>query len=289
MLLDNAMLVDIGMPVYNGGRFIEEALRSLSSQSFTEWKLVIADNASTDGTEEICREFSRWDSRIRYVRHESNIGAPANFKYVLDQAKAPYFMWAAADDLWGSEFISNCVRRLSGQKNIGMAFTGVDIIDSFGQVVRRMSEIPSFSGSSSLPVIAKFAWSPEFHGKANVIYSVFRTEVCKSAHRRYPFNMEWGGDMCFNLAALTLSGLDVTEEVHFFKRDARSTDSLGDPHPIAIPESLLERSCPLHIFPEYARNTLLAVRGTHFYPAVLAVMRMREWRLKQLTKKALGD
>lgn len=289
MLLDDTVLVDIGMPVFNGERFIEEALRSLSSQSSTAWRLLIADNASTDGTEEICRKFSRLDSRIRYVKHESNIGAPANFKYVLDQAKAPYFMWAAADDLWGSEFISSCVHRLSGQTKIGMAFTGVDIIDSFGQVVRRMSEVPSFSGSNSLSAVAKFAWSPEFHGKANVIYSVFRTEVCKSAHRQYPFNMEWGGDMCFNLAALALGGLDVIEEVHFFKRDARSTDSLGDPHPIAIPESLLERSCPLQIFPEYARNTLLAVRGTHFYPVVLAIMRMREWRLKRLAQKALAD
>ncbi|WNC86000.1 glycosyltransferase family 2 protein [Thermosynechococcus sp. QKsg1] len=89
--------LSIGMPVYNGAKFIREALDSLLAQTFTDFELIISDNASTDETEAICREYAAKDKRIRYVRQAQNLGAAANFKYVLDEARGEYFMWAAAD------------------------------------------------------------------------------------------------------------------------------------------------------------------------------------------------
>lgn len=286
MSIKKSVTVQIGMPVYNGARFIEEALRSLSMQSFPDWELLIADNASIDGTEDICRNFAKIDDRIKYFRHDSNIGAPSNFKYLLDNATAPYFMWAAADDVWGPDFIVNCRSRLSAQPDCGMAFTGLDVIDSFGQVIRHCTDVPSFSGAPNWSTIARYVWSPEFHGKANLIYSLFRTNVCKAAHHRFPFTLDWGGDMCFNLAAMTMGKVDVVSDVHFFKRDARNTDQLGAPNRIIVPESLVERSCPLQFFSAYTADTLMAVKGTRFYPLVFAAMKVREWRLRRLVHRA---
>ena len=97
--------VSIGMPVYNGEPFISEALDSLLDQTFTDFELIISDNASTDSTEAICRQYAAKDSRIRYVRQAENLGAPANFQFVLDQAVGKYFMWAAADDLQTPNYI----------------------------------------------------------------------------------------------------------------------------------------------------------------------------------------
>jgi glycosyltransferase involved in cell wall biosynthesis len=97
--------VSIGMPVYNGEPFIREALDSLLAQTFTDFELIISDNASTDGTEAICREYASKDARIRYVRQEENRGALSNFKFVLDEAVGEYFMWAASDDKWAPIFI----------------------------------------------------------------------------------------------------------------------------------------------------------------------------------------
>lgn len=97
--------VSIGMPVYNGGKFIREALDSLLAQTFTDFELIISDNASTDATELICREYAARDLRIYYVRHEANRGAPANFQFVLDKARGEYFMWAAADDVRSPDFL----------------------------------------------------------------------------------------------------------------------------------------------------------------------------------------
>ena len=93
------------MPVYNGEQYLRGALDSLLHQSYSDFELIISDNASTDGTEHICREFANRDRRIRYVRQPVNLGATANFKFVLDEARAEYFMWAACDDTRSQDFV----------------------------------------------------------------------------------------------------------------------------------------------------------------------------------------
>lgn len=103
--------VSIGMPVYNGERYIRQALDSLLAQTFTDYEIVVSDNASTDATGVICREYEKRDSRIRYVRQPKNLGAARNFKYVLDQATG-YFMWAACDDVRSPDFIEINLRFL---------------------------------------------------------------------------------------------------------------------------------------------------------------------------------
>ncbi len=93
------------MPVYNGEMCIRDALESLLAQSFTDFELIISDNASTDSTEAICSEYSQQDHRIRYVRQPENFGAAANFNFVLDLSIGEYFMWAAADDKRSKDFL----------------------------------------------------------------------------------------------------------------------------------------------------------------------------------------
>jgi len=102
---EDCPLVSIGMPVYNGEQFIKAALDSIMGQSFTNFELIISDNSSTDETGHICREYAARDERIKYLRQAGNIGAYANFKLVLDEARGEYFMWAACDDTRSPDFI----------------------------------------------------------------------------------------------------------------------------------------------------------------------------------------
>ena len=134
--------VSIGMPVYNGEAFIREALDSLLAQTFTDFELIISDNASTDGTEAICREYAAKDERIRYLRQAENRGAPANFQCVLDEAVGEYFMWAAADDWWEKTFIQTTLE-LHEAKDYGNCFT------RYCNLSRRFR----FLGSTKIPVI----------------------------------------------------------------------------------------------------------------------------------------
>lgn len=104
--------VSIGLPVYNGGATVGKAIITLLAQTFGDFEIVISDNASTDATEEICRDFARRDERIRYVRQPRNTGPAPNFHFVLAEARAPLFMWAAADDSWHPEFLAANVEAL---------------------------------------------------------------------------------------------------------------------------------------------------------------------------------
>ncbi|MBU4415143.1 MAG: glycosyltransferase, partial [Proteobacteria bacterium] len=105
-------LVSVGMPVYNGAKTLRRALDSILEQDYTNFELIISDNASTDETTEICREYAARDSRISYYRIEKNTGAVWNFNRVFELASGKYFMWAAHDDDHLPSFISKCVERL---------------------------------------------------------------------------------------------------------------------------------------------------------------------------------
>jgi glycosyltransferase involved in cell wall biosynthesis len=90
--------VSVGIPVLNGGATIARAVESVLAQTFADFELLISDNASTDATEAECRRYATHDPRIRLTRQRAVLPPAQNFRAVLDAARAPYFMWLAADD-----------------------------------------------------------------------------------------------------------------------------------------------------------------------------------------------
>ena len=108
--------VTIGMPAYNGAKTIEKAINSLLAQTFKDFELIISDNASDDETENICRRYALKDSRIHYLRQNKNIGAHANFNFLISKATEKYFMWAADDDWRSPEFLEVNVSALERNK-----------------------------------------------------------------------------------------------------------------------------------------------------------------------------
>ena len=119
--------VSIGMPVYNGERYIKEAIDSLLAQTFTDFELIISDNCSTDGTEAICLEYAKNDERVRYVKQSQNIGPNKNFEFVLQESKGEFFMWAAHDDRWSPDCINKLVLALKENEGAGLAFSNYTI------------------------------------------------------------------------------------------------------------------------------------------------------------------
>src|SRR6266540_4481315 len=100
----------IGVPVYNGGSLLSEMLQSLVRQTFTDFEMVISDNASTDDTSEIARRFADGDRRVRYHRNDTNIGAAPNFNRVFQLANnRGYFKWAGHDDLYKPTYLERCI------------------------------------------------------------------------------------------------------------------------------------------------------------------------------------
>jgi glycosyltransferase involved in cell wall biosynthesis len=124
-------LVSIGIPVYNGEKFLRQALDALLEQTYTHLEFVIADNGSVDGTEVICRQYAERDSRIRYYRNPTNIGVYANFRRVVELSSGEYFLWAAVDDLRPPAAIEDCVNALLADPRAVMAH-GVILVEVEG-------------------------------------------------------------------------------------------------------------------------------------------------------------
>ena len=97
--------VTVGIPAHNGKEFIKQAIESVLSQTFTDFELIISDDASSDGTENICKEYAKIDHRIKYFRQKNNIGGFANNKFILDHAQGKYITMLAHDDALNPEFI----------------------------------------------------------------------------------------------------------------------------------------------------------------------------------------
>ncbi|GAF67255.1 unnamed protein product, partial [marine sediment metagenome] len=120
-MADNRPLVSIGMPVYNGERYIRQALDTLVAQTFTDFELIISDNASIDSTSEICLEYAARDKRIRYYRNERNMKTAWNFNRVFELSSGEYFMCASHDDWWAPNYLSSCLEALSSSESIVLA------------------------------------------------------------------------------------------------------------------------------------------------------------------------
>jgi len=125
--------LSIGIPVYNGQEYLPELLESLLIQTFEDFEILICDNASNDRTGDICREFERRDRRVHYTCNERNLGAVANFNRVFEISTAPLFKWAAHDDLYHSDYLSECIRVLDANPDVVLAHSGTAFIDDQGR------------------------------------------------------------------------------------------------------------------------------------------------------------
>jgi len=166
--------VSIGMPVYNGEKYIRAAIDSLLGQSFVDFELILSDNASDDGTAAICKQYVRADRRVRYIRQSENIGVIPNYRFVLGQGSGRFFMWAASDDVWDTRWLEKLVEVME-QSRVGAAFGRVRPINENAELIAHVATKASyrFRGSRTMRRL-RFYCQFEGAGKANLFYALFR-------------------------------------------------------------------------------------------------------------------
>lgn len=128
--------VSLGLPVYNGEDYLEQAIESILNQTFASFELIISDNASSDRTGAICEKFITQDERVRYFRHPHNLGAAPNYNYVVHSAQGEYFKWAAHDDLIAPEYLAKCVSALDRDPDAVVCYTGAKRIDEASGLIQ---------------------------------------------------------------------------------------------------------------------------------------------------------
>ena len=121
--------------MFNGQEFLPELLDSLLTQTFRDFEILICDNASSDRTQDICLDYARRDSRVRYTCNERNLGASPNHNRVFELSTAPLFKWAAHDDLYHHDYLEACVRLLDQNPDVVLAHTGTAFIDEAGELL----------------------------------------------------------------------------------------------------------------------------------------------------------
>jgi glycosyltransferase involved in cell wall biosynthesis len=216
--------VTIGMPVYNGEKFLKEAIDSIMAQSFEDFELIISDNASTDRTQEICRACMARDKRIRYVRNEANIGVNRNFNRVFQLCSGEYFKWATADDVCHRNLVARCLEVLDGNQNAVLAYPKTRFIDETGRLLDWNDPGWDLRSDDALErmryVIYSGHWVNAFYGLTRV-QSLAKTRLFAS-YRSGDYRL---------LGELSLMGkfIEVSEHLFFRRIHAGASSQNTDP------------------------------------------------------------
>jgi glycosyltransferase involved in cell wall biosynthesis len=200
--------VTVGLPVYNGAQFIEEALDSLLVQTFTDFELIISDNASTDQTAQICRSYAARDKRIRYIRQTHNIGAGNNFNFIVKHVSGEYFKWAAHDDIYDPEFLSKCVSLLDeAPPSVVLCVPRIKLIDEQSHVTNHHGFASKCFLTHNTKAVCELRFPEVLRvlakgGVTRIIWGLMRTEILKKTRLFIPYH---SGDVLL-AAELSLLG-----------------------------------------------------------------------------------
>lgn len=216
--------VSIGLPVYNGERFLRETLDAILAQTFEDFELIISDNASTDNTAEICQEYVAKDKRIRYFCNAENLGAARNYNRTFELARGKYFKWAACDDLIAPEYLEQCVEVLEKFPSVILCYSREVAIDEQGKQIRtKGSDILNFCSSKPSERFAKHhqLWFERGYFPANAVFGLIRTNVLQKT--RLIGNYVWSELSLLNELILLGEFYEIPQYLFFFRCHSKTS------------------------------------------------------------------
>lgn len=198
--------ISIGLPIFNEEKFIANKLRNLLNQTFTDFEIIISDNASTDSTRKICEGFVNGDKRIVYFRQPTNQGWLSNFKKTLHEASSEFFVWTSADDLWDDCFLERALDILEKNDNIVCSIgkimiydqvsnDEIKIIDVSEKQYLKNFKLESLSGTYNQKAY-QILHNPSY---ANYLYGLFKIEILKKSID-HNFSLSWDRTLILKIA-----------------------------------------------------------------------------------------
>jgi glycosyltransferase involved in cell wall biosynthesis len=220
--------VSIGLPVYNGERFLKSKLDSIIQQTHTNFELIISDNASNDETENICNEYMNKDNRIKYFRQEKNFGVTWNFEFVLEKSSGKYFMWTGVDDILLPKFIEKNMQILENDKECVASISKINSYQpndeniqinkndiEYSEIIKNIRNY--IRPRTISPITGDFQTKARTYLKESscqVIYSIFKSDVIKKSIISESF---LGNDWAIFLNVLKYGNLAVMDEVLMYE------------------------------------------------------------------------
>jgi len=173
-------LISIGLPVFNGERYLKNAIESILGQSFKDFELIICDNASTDDTEDICRHYAAKDKRIRYMRNPQNKGSAFNFNKVFWEAKGKYFRWNCYDDYIHPDLLKICLEYMQNNPGAVLYYSRAIMIDQDSNVTELYTDKMDLRDDKASKRMRKYFQAYKGHHMCNPVFGIFETEFLKN-------------------------------------------------------------------------------------------------------------
>lgn len=209
MTMNKPATVTVGMPVYNGEKYISQAIESVLNQTFTDFQLVICDNQSCDSTQEICESYQ--DPRVHYFRNEKNLGASGNFNIAFSKNQSPYFKWLSHDDLLGAENLERCVALLNEEPTLSIAHCRTIKIDEDGNEFGNYDHDLRLDSSNASERFNKLLWMDY----VSELFGLMRADVVKRTRGWGNFP---GADRNFVAHMALLGNVGYVEDYLFYYR-----------------------------------------------------------------------
>lgn len=285
--MNNRPHVSIGLPVYNGEKYLKQALLSILSQSYTDFELIISDNASTDRTQAICQAYAAKDPRIRYYFNEKNLGAAPNHNRVFELASGEYFKWAGYDDIITADFLQRCVEVLDLKPEVVLCMPKTSFIDEHGNYIGDQPIKIDISLTSPHERFGNLVQKLEV---GDFIYGLMRSDAIRktSLHGSYP-----SADLVFETELALYGQFYIIPESLFFRRKHSEQSIKGkyaiERNRVAWFDTSLESKITLPKW-LYLSGYLRAIRNAPLTrrQRLFCYLQMVRWVLKPAHFRALG-
>ncbi len=218
---DKKPLLSIGMPAYNSERDICDAIDSVLNQTFTDFELIISDNASTDSTQSICEEYASKDPRIQYIRNNENIGVTENYNNVFKLSRGKYFKWASSNDYCAPSFFEQCVAALELRPDVVLVFPRTRLfsnrLENYFEYSDALSTFSDSPKERMLHTIDNIRLN-------NIMNGLIRSDALSKTYLNLPF---FASDSCL-MCELALYGkfLEVPDYLFYRRMDKESSTSM---------------------------------------------------------------
>lgn len=230
------MSVVLGMTLYNNARHLPEAIDSLLAQTFSDFRLVLLDDASTDDTETIARSYVAKDSRVRYFRHDIRRAMIATWYEVAEIAQreypsAPYFAWVSDHDRWHPTWLERLSAELDGDQGAVLAYPITRRMSQDGQEAEKGPRLFDTAAFPKLPERWHY-FCRHGVGAGDMVYGLIRTDALRKAGI---FRKVLRPDRLL-MAELTLQGrIRQVPEILWFRRQSNGTSVQRQRHTLVLP------------------------------------------------------
>lgn len=269
--------ISVGMPVYNGARYLREAIDCVLAQTFGDFELIISDNASTDGTEAICRDYAKRDTRIVYIRNEQNIGAAGNYNQLFHRSTAPYFRWFNSDDLSSPLLHEKCLAVLEAHPQASMAYGKTDIVDGQGQLIEHYDDNLDLRQPAAAQRLVEFF---RVVGLTNAIYGLIRRSALSRTglmgNGRFP-----AADTIL-MAELAIQGTIIEIPEMLFSRRMHEQASSWDRKSSAVQQQFWQGRNTRFVMPTFKRELALWQAVAYAEASVAERWQMRSYVLRRM-------